>query len=290
MQNSLIIFIKDDIILLGGYKVYKVEDNICVVVPKNYNYSSIHIINLVYEVNASKIMYDWTLFDYYRVSIVVEGSATLNTKVGNYSLNKGDIFFFCPNNFYKFSNLQNFKYSYVSFLGARSDLIMSQLNINRQNCVFNNCNKLIDFFQSAIKLESEFPELKGESVLLYTLAYLGKKRGEEQQVDKDNIAYVVKKFVEENFANPSLSLELIASYTSYNKKYLSSLFKKTFNMGINDYLLNIRIKNACILMEKGVDLIKKVAYLCGFNNPLYFSKVFRKKMGKTPKEYIQSLN
>ena len=51
----------------------------------------------------------------------------------------------------------------------------------------------------------------------------------------------------------------------------------------------IRVNNACALMNKGFTSVKDIAFLCGFNDPLYFSKVFKTKMKQTPREYISSI-
>ena len=49
----------------------------------------------------------------------------------------------------------------------------------------------------------------------------------------------------------------------------------------------IRIENACALIEKEHDCVKEIAFLCGFNDPLYFSKIFKKKMGISPSAQIE---
>ena len=53
------------------------------------------------------------------------------------------------------------------------------------------------------------------------------------------------------------------------------------------YLRTLRIKHAVTLMDFGVQSVKNVALLSGFSDPLYFSTVFKKQMGITPKEYAQ---
>ena len=74
----------------------------------------------------------------------------------------------------------------------------------------------------------------------------------------------------------------------YNKKYLSDLFKARFNIPFNTYLTQLRIENAAKLIGAGFTSIKEIAQLSGFSDPLYFSKVFKKKYGISPGEYISS--
>ena len=63
-------------------------------------------------------------------------------------------------------------------------------------------------------------------------------------------------------------------------------------MGISyvEYLRNLRIKRAVFLMEQGVASVKNVAILSGFEDALYFSKVFKQAEGVTPSEYIKNLS
>ena len=56
-------------------------------------------------------------------------------------------------------------------------------------------------------------------------------------------------------------------------------------MGFNEYLKNIRIKHATFLFAHGINSVKNVAHLSGFSDPFYFSSVFKKEMGVSPKEY-----
>jgi AraC-like DNA-binding protein len=52
------------------------------------------------------------------------------------------------------------------------------------------------------------------------------------------------------------------------------------------YLRSLRLKHAVLLMDHGIDSVKNVALLSGFNDPLYFSTVFRNSTGISPKEYM----
>ena len=58
-------------------------------------------------------------------------------------------------------------------------------------------------------------------------------------------------------------------------------------MGVSysEYLRTLRIKYAVSLFDHGIDSVKNVALLSGFADPLYFSTVFKKYTGLSPKEY-----
>jgi len=68
----------------------------------------------------------------------------------------------------------------------------------------------------------------------------------------------------------------------------SRTFKSAFGTTFKEYLLHVRIKEACRLLEKPDVAVTDVAYLSGFNDPSYFSKVFKRHVGVCPSMYISS--
>jgi AraC-like DNA-binding protein len=63
-------------------------------------------------------------------------------------------------------------------------------------------------------------------------------------------------------------------------------------MGVSytDYLRSLRLKFAVSLFDRGLDSVKNVALLSGFTDPLYFSTVFKKHIGLSPKEYKEKMD
>ncbi len=80
-----------------------------------------------------------------------------------------------------------------------------------------------------------------------------------------------------------------AEELGYNAKYLSTCFKRKMNIGFSEYVRTLRINNAVFLMDHGVESVKNVAFLSGFQDALYFSKVFKATVGQSPSEYIEKL-
>ena len=67
--------------------------------------------------------------------------------------------------------------------------------------------------------------------------------------------------------------------------YLVSIFKICYGLTPMDYLVNKRIDEAKVLLEDGSLKIKDIASVVGYEDSLYFSKVFKKFTGVSPKEY-----
>ncbi|WP_123042031.1 response regulator transcription factor [Cohnella candidum] len=98
----------------------------------------------------------------------------------------------------------------------------------------------------------------------------------------------VKLYIETHFRE-NISLKSIAKQFYMNPVYLGQLFRKTYNVYFNDYLLNIRIQEAKRLLRQTDCKVYEVAAKVGFSNPDYFVTQFEKVERKTPMEYKNSL-
>ncbi|MCR5836475.1 MAG: response regulator [Lachnospiraceae bacterium] len=82
-----------------------------------------------------------------------------------------------------------------------------------------------------------------------------------------------------------ISLSYMADYLGISSGYLSTLFAQNVKCGFVDYLNQVRIGRACSYLEQNYLKTYEVAYKVGFRDEKYFSKVFKKMMGMSPREY-----
>jgi len=98
----------------------------------------------------------------------------------------------------------------------------------------------------------------------------------------------VKQYIEAHY-HENMSLKSISKTFYMNPVYLGQLFKKTYGVYFNDYLLEIRITEAKKLLRQTDLKVYEVAERVGFCNPDYFVTQFEKVEHKTPTEYKNSL-
>ena len=129
--------------------------------------------------------------------------------------------------------------------------------------------------------------------LLNNLAdeYIGKeetvKEQSEAAADKEKenpLVSEAKEYMKENYAS-SLTLADVAEYLQISIGYLSTLMNQNLKCGFTDYLNQIRVERACCYLEQNFLKNYEIAYKVGFNDEKYFSKVFKKIKGMSPKEY-----
>lgn len=95
----------------------------------------------------------------------------------------------------------------------------------------------------------------------------------------------VKKYIEENFTDPNLTLEQLGDEFSVSPNYLGRLFKKDVGMSVADYINGERLKWVLKELEDTERAAKDLAEKCGFVSTNYFYTYFRKKIGVTPQAY-----
>ncbi|MDD3362405.1 MAG: helix-turn-helix domain-containing protein [Hespellia sp.] len=108
-----------------------------------------------------------------------------------------------------------------------------------------------------------------------------------QMID-DKLVYNIGKYVVVH-VDEKLSLEKVAKGVFLNPSYVSHIFKATTGMSFINYLAEVKVDRAKVLLRDKNIRICDVANIVGYNNPEYFAKNFKKKTGYTPINYKAEL-
>ncbi|NGZ73924.1 helix-turn-helix domain-containing protein [Saccharibacillus alkalitolerans] len=95
----------------------------------------------------------------------------------------------------------------------------------------------------------------------------------------------MKTYIEENFANPDLSLKHLSDRFQISGKYASYLFKTEFDMKFVDFLTQLRMKEAERLLLESDCPLQDIALQVGYANAITFGRVFKRVSGITPGDY-----
>lgn len=105
-------------------------------------------------------------------------------------------------------------------------------------------------------------------------------------VAEDNyLIWDIQEAVKENFSDPDLDVGVLAQRFNMSPAYLGRMFIEQTGMKLTDYIVEKRLTFACNELQNSRLSVKEIAGLAGYRDPGYFNKVFRRKMGVTPKEY-----
>lgn len=87
-----------------------------------------------------------------------------------------------------------------------------------------------------------------------------------------------------------ITLSFAAEMLHMSPSYLSVLFQESTGFGFKEYIISVRIKNACLKLQNTDKQIRDIAYSCGFNDSNYFSSMFKKIIGISPMQYRKNLS
>lgn len=140
------------------------------------------------------------------------------------------------------------------------------------------------FIDSAVQDEEHF-RTDVASVLNFALEY----RDSKITGKYGDVILKAKKYIDENYADQNTTLTTVAEVVCLSPNHFSTIFSQECKTTFIEYLTNVRIENAKRLMKetdmKGYD----IAYECGFSDPHYFSYIFKKNTGLSPREFKGSL-
>ncbi|MBR6767834.1 MAG: helix-turn-helix transcriptional regulator [Clostridia bacterium] len=263
------------------------EKNICRFISTRNPRQEINILHFVYEKQA-QFRQEYIIPSTYSVAFVTSGEGKLYTHAGVYGLSEGDVFLTFPSTPYYIENSGKINYIYITFIGARAPVLMDRLCISRSVPVFHGLDRLRPIWEDAIEsVTEENIDLLCEGVLLYSLSNICLQKDEPAAKTRENVILKVKKYIDDHFTDCNLNLASVGKKFAYNPKYLSTAFKKMVMVSFTEYLTDRRLEYAASLINGGIENVRELSELCGYRDPLYFSKAFKKKYGVSPKNYMK---
>ncbi|MBR1773429.1 MAG: response regulator [Eubacterium sp.] len=94
-----------------------------------------------------------------------------------------------------------------------------------------------------------------------------------------------KKFIQDEYRNEDMSLQLVASNVNVSSNHFSAIFRKETGETFIDYLTRVRMENAKELLTCTSMKTSEIGFEVGYRDPHYFSYIFKKTTGMSPKEY-----
>jgi signal transduction histidine kinase/ligand-binding sensor domain-containing protein/DNA-binding response OmpR family regulator len=112
------------------------------------------------------------------------------------------------------------------------------------------------------------------------------KNYENNSIDDQFLRDAIK-VVEDNLENFEFTHEQLIDAMNTSKSTLYRKIKSLTGLAPSDFVRNIRLKHACLMLQSDTGNISDIAYAVGFNDPKYFSTCFKAEFGLTPREYIK---
>jgi two-component system response regulator YesN len=106
----------------------------------------------------------------------------------------------------------------------------------------------------------------------------------KREEKSNTVIETAQAYIQENYAR-DISLDDVSKAVNISPYYFSKIFKEGTGEGFVEYLTNIRIEKAKELLSTTEYSMREICSMCGYSDPNYFSRSFKKKIGVTPTEY-----
>ena len=155
----------------------------------------------------------------------------------------------------------------VDELGGEVDKVISEVN---------SIESILSNVQSVDQLREQVYK-----VISIGLAY----RDSQPNRQHAHLIRHAKEYIERHYAKPEISLNEVAARVNLSASHFSSVFSQETHQTFKEYLTEIRINKAKELLRMTTLRSAEIAYQVGYNDPHYFSSVFKRNTGLSPIEF-----
>lgn len=232
--------------------------------------------------------------DHFLIHYIHEGSGKFCVGSKEYRLHKGQGFLICPDivTYYQADLTEPWNYSWVGFHGLKAENYLKSCGLTAENPVFTCSGDYVDNCFSQMmeaKTLQNGREIRLLGCLYLFLSHLIEQNGKDFLMDqaegrKEMYIHKAVEYIEMNYSR-KMSICEMARHIGLDRSYLGSIFKEHLNTSPQSFLLQYRIGRACELMRNEALSIGDISRSVGYDDPLLFSKLFRRSKGMPPKEY-----
>lgn len=252
--------------------------------------------------------YEGESHDFWELLYVERGEVNLKTKTKQLLLREGEIIFHKPNEFHRhYCNGKTSPRLFIVTFVCRSSAmaVFRGMHTRLPASALPILNHIIGEAKATFLLPEYDPHMKelktaensppgGQQMIKLNLEMLliMLLRESERAVftSKDawerRLTNEITKYLSEH-PDEAVSLENICRETHYSKTLLCSTFKRVMGMGIIEYHSRMRVERAKELMLSCGYSVSEASEKSGFENQYYFSRVFKRWEGKSPREFLK---
>ncbi|PRX28579.1 AraC-like DNA-binding protein [Orenia metallireducens] len=233
--------------------------------------------------------------DYFLVHYIYKGKGKFIVNNKTYYLSAGQGFLICPDivTYYEADSNDPWTYAWIGFNGLKAKTYLEQANLTQDNPIFSTTEKENSIKKIFDKMKVVNDLKKGKELELLGLLYLFLskliKDNDNLNSDKENPKEIYLKeaikYIHKNYNRYNLTVSQIAEYIGVDRTYLWSIFKSYLNLSPQQFLIEFRIDKACRLMKNKKLSIGDISRSVGYQDPLTFSKIFKKIKGVAPSKY-----
>jgi len=165
------------------------------------------------------------------------------------------------------------------------DFCLSHMEPKLMQSISGEISKLINNINNARNMDTLTESMKKVFEYIYQI-----HEQEYQNESSKNLFTDISNYIQDNIANPNLSVASIADHFNISQAYLLRVFKNETGSGVLDYIHQCRIDIAKDLLKNTSYTVKEIAVEVGYTNALTFMRAFKRLEGITPTNYRDMIN
>ena len=261
---------------------------------RNDNYKNIELLSATFK----KFSYSKHWHDELSIGLIQKGVEALDFKGSKINIPQGHIVAINPSEVHTgySGSKEGWTYRMFYFDVKLIESILEEHSSSNSVIINSPIIKDVSLYQNLLKLhmslEEQHFDLTKDSLLIMSIVELFNKHGDVKR--KETLEYKdlqtnnkAKEYLIDN-CSENISLDELSLFTQRDKYQLIRNFKSQFGITPHQFLVQLKTKNAKVLLEKGAS-ITQTALECGFFDQSHFTKNFKSLFGVTPGLYINSL-
>ena len=214
----------------------------------------------------------------------IEGGAEFIVAGTSKVLKPQHVFLYFPGDIHVIRPLSSgIRYRWLTLDGPMNVDIAKSLGLAQEPVLARPCPE--DLF---VKLETDIQDLTPEGerrACVTAFQILVQASGSHQCVPEKEIVSKCMKIISAGYANPFLSIAVLARKQNIHRSHLCRAFKRKMGISPLEYLISIRIQKALSLLKETELSVAEVAAKVGYLDSNYFSKAIRRAAGSSPSEF-----
>ena len=226
---------------------------------------------------------------YYVIHLVISGYGTFELNGKTHLLGEGDGFAISPEDYvtYQADDNQPWKYTWVAFSGLNAAHLLHMSGLTKSTVFrYDGDKPLAQYFYDLCSLSdnTSAPEIARIGYLHLIFSNLIHHTNAAKDIKNKDFLTLAIEYMEQNFEK-NIGIEDIFKHFNVSRSQLYRLFKEKMNISPIQYLNDMRFSKACLLLEGSDMPIYKICITVGFNDPVHFSKAFKRKFEVSPYNY-----
>lgn len=236
---------------------------------------------------------------HYLIHFIRQGKGIYQRSDQVYHLSRGDAFLILPGETTKYmaDRQDPWAYTWIAFDGSQAEALLNCCGLLSENPVYRSPDEnarirlltLTDQFQQCFRDETKnVLELTGNFYLLFSCLSPCRPEREiahsrQQQYFRQAVSYL-----QDNFSYP-VRIQQLARQIGVSRSYLYKIFLACSGKSVQQYLQDLRLKEACRLLADTRRDVTDIAYSCGFPDSPAFCRIFRRVYGEAPLRFRQRM-